>query len=222
MTSEDEIGDTLTLLAEHGDAISMYTSGSREPVLGRILSVDPQLPHFVMELNEGSVLTPGRVTFVATLPNAKLQFRLSSLDWDSLPGQPLHIPMTFPETCMVLNRRTTERVETPLGTTFTATMVANDGHTHEWPIYDISLGGIGLHCAKAEAKGLIKGRKVHDVVLELGNETVEIGELEIRFTRAFHSFLLGDQLHLGCMFVDPSPEVLSKIKSVLDQIHLAP
>jgi len=222
MTSEDEIGDTLTLLAEHGDAISMYTAGSREPVLGRILSVDPELPHFVMELNEGSELKPGNVTFVATLPNAKLQFKLSKPDWDALPGQPLHIPMTFPETCSVLNRRATERVETPLGASFTASMVANDGHTHEWPIYDISLGGLGLHCTKAEAKGLIKGRKVHDVVLELGNETVEIAEIEVRFTRAFRSFLLGEQLHLGCMFVNPSPEVLSKIKSVLDKIHLVP
>ena len=51
MTSEDEIGDTLTLLAANGDAISMYVSGTREAVLGRILSVDPELPHFVMELN---------------------------------------------------------------------------------------------------------------------------------------------------------------------------
>jgi hypothetical protein len=51
MTSEDDIGDALTLLAENGDAISMFSTGTREPALGRILSVDPKLPHFVMELN---------------------------------------------------------------------------------------------------------------------------------------------------------------------------
>ena len=222
MTSEDEIGDTLTLLAEHGDAISMYTAGSREPVLGRILSVDPEQPHFVMELNEGSELKPGSVTFVATLPHAKLQFKLSNPDWNALPGQPLHIPMIFPETCSVLNRRATERLETPLGATCVATVTVKENHTYEWPIYDISLGGLGLHCPKAEAKGLIKGRKLHNVVLEMGEETIEIAELEVRFTRAFRSFLLGEQLHLGCMFVNPSPEVLSQIQSVLDKIHLEP
>ena len=219
MTSEDEIGDTLTHLAEEGDAISMYVPGTREPVLGRILSVDPELPHFVMELNPGATLNPGKVTFVATLRAAKLQFRLSSLDWTSLPGQPALIPMIFPETCSVLNRRAHERMETPLGASFTASFISSDGHPHEWPIYDLSLGGMGLHCTKPEAKGLIKGKKVHDVLLELGDESVEIAELEVRFTRAFRSFLLGEQLHLGCMFVNPAPEALARIKQVLDQIH---
>lgn len=70
MTTEDEIGDALELLATHGDAISMYAVGSRDVVLGRILSVDRKLPHFVMELNEGATLPPGKITFVACLPTA--------------------------------------------------------------------------------------------------------------------------------------------------------
>ncbi|WP_202414472.1 PilZ domain-containing protein [Duganella flavida] len=217
MTTEDDIGDAFTLLAEHGDAISMYMPGNREPVLGRILSVDPQLPHFVMELNEGAELTPGKVTFVTSLRSAKLQFRLSSNDWTPLPGQPLHIPMVFPEACAVLNRRAHERAETPLGVTCTAAFL-NGTTEHELPVYDISEGGISMHCSKNRAKGLIKGRKLQDVVLEMGDVTIEIAELEIRYTRAFRSFLLGEQLHLGCMFTNLTPEAISKIKNVLDQI----
>ncbi|WP_229218782.1 flagellar brake protein [Rugamonas brunnea] len=222
LTTEDEIGDMLTELAESGDPISIYVPGSREVVLGRVLSVDPEQPHFVMELNEGMSLQPGKLTFVTWLRSAKLQFRLSSKDWNSLPGQPQHIPMDFPETCVVLNRRATERLEIPLGATCTASFVinvVNNTHSYELPIFDLSLGGISLHCAKLNAKGLIKGRKVHDVVLELGDETVEVAELEVRYTRPFRSFLLGEQVHLGCMFTQLAPEEKSKIERVLQEIR---
>lgn len=221
MTSEDEIGDTLTQLAESGDAISMYVPGSREVVLGRILSVDPELPHFVMELNEGMSLQPGKVTFVTCLRSAKLQFRLSSDAWSALPGQPQHIPMTFPETCAVLNRRASERVETPLGITCMASFVVNNTTEYELPIYDISLGGLSLHCAKLNAKGLIKGRKLQDVLLELGDDSVEVTELEVRYTRPFRSFLAGEQVHLGCMITQLAPEEESKLKAILARISLA-
>lgn len=217
MTSEDDIGDALTLLAASGDAISMYVPGSREPVLGRILSVDPQLPHFVMELNAGSVLQPGKVTFVSWLRTAKLQFKLSDQEWKPVPGKPQLIPMTFPETCTVLNRRASERVETPLGANFMAAFELN-GHRYELPIYDFSLGGIGLRCSKIEAKGLLKGRKIPEVVLELGPDVEIATELEVRFTRGFRSFLLGEQLHIGCKFINMTPEATAQLVEQLPLI----
>jgi c-di-GMP-binding flagellar brake protein YcgR len=221
MTSEDEIGDTLTLLATHGDAITMYATGTREPILGRILSVDPELPNFVMELNEGAVIPPGKVTFVTVLRTAKLQFRLSKPEWSPVNGKPHLIPMIFPETCAVLDRRASERVETPLGDNFMATMDVH-GVTHEWSIYDFSMGGIGLRCTKLEAKGLLKGRKLTEVRLELEGETILTADLEVRFTRGFRSFLLGEQIHIGCMFVNMTPEAESEIKLLLDQINNTP
>jgi len=217
MTSEDDIGDALTLLAASGDAISMYVPGSRDPVLGRILSVDPQLPHFVMELNQGAVLQPGKVTFVSWLRTAKLQFKLASQEWKPLPGKPHLIPMTFPETCTVLNRRASERVETPLGANFMASFELN-GHHYELPIYDFSLGGIGLRCSKIEAKGLLKGRKIPEVVLELGPDIEIPTELEVRFTRGFRSFLLGEQLHIGCKFINMTQEATAQLVEQLPLI----
>jgi flagellar brake protein len=217
MTSEDDIGDALTLLAASGDAISMYAAGSRDVVLGRILSVDPELPHFVMELNEGGVLQPGKVTFVSWLRTAKLQFRLSSQEWNPVPGKPHLIPMTFPETCAVLDRRASERVETPLGANFMASFVLNS-HTYELPIYDLSLGGIGLRCSKLEAKGLLKGRKIPEVVLQLGEDIEIATELEVRFTRGFRSFLLGEQLHIGCMFINVAAQTAAQLAAQLPLI----
>ncbi|MES2259235.1 MAG: PilZ domain-containing protein [Pseudomonadota bacterium] len=215
MNDEDEIGDALTMLSETGDAISMYPAGSRDVVLGRILSVDPELPHFVMELNAGEILPPGEVVFVAWLRNAKLQFRLSNPAWRPLPGQPALIPMIFPEECEVLNRRATMRLETPVGAHFHASFVLI-GKPYELPLYDFSLGGVGLRCAKHDARGLHKGRKLQDVRLELGPKTVIITDLEVRLSRGYRSFLLGEQLHIGCKFINLAPEVHSELSTLLD------
>lgn len=218
MASEDEIGDALTNLATHGDAIAMYAAGSREPVLGRILSVDPEQPHFVMELNEGSTLPPGKITFVTVMGNAKMQFKLSSTDWKSVRGTPHHIPMTFPEVCTVLNRRAFERVETPVGAVFDASFVMNGTTPYELSIFDLSQCGLGLRGAKIEMKGLLRGRKVRDVVLNLGEETVLVTEMEVRVTRSVRSFLLGEQLHLGCKFTMIEAEEENKLKAIIDEI----
>lgn len=213
MTSEDDIGDALTLLAASGEPISMYAAGSREAILGRILSVDPEQPHFVMELNEGASLPPGDISFVAVLRTAKLQFRLSDPKWMPAPGKSQLIPMVFPESCAILNRRTFERIEAPLGGNFMASFVLN-GAPYELPIYDFSLGGIGLRCSKENAKGLLKGRKLTDVRLELAGKVI-VSQLEIRATRPFRSFLLGPQLHIGCMFLNMAPAAESEIHSLL-------
>lgn len=218
MADVDDIGDALTLLADSGDPISMYAAGSRQPVLGRILSVDPELPHFVMELNDGQTLPPGGVTFVAWLRNAKLQFKLADPAWRPLPGTPALIPMTFPETCQVLNRRATERLETPLGGNFTASFVVS-GAPYELPLYDLSVGGVGLRCAKKDAKGLIKGRRLVDVRLELGPDTVIVTDLEVRLTRSYRSFLLGEQLHVGCKYMNMPPETERAIAGLLARMN---
>ena len=218
MTSEDDIGDALTLLAANGDAVSMYAPGSREAVLGRVLTVDPELPHFVMELNDGESLKPGTITFVASLPTAKVQFKLHDEKWSTQPGKPHLIPMTFPESCAVQNRRTSERAETPLGANYTAAFTVGETF-YEFPISDFSLGGIGLHCSKFRAKGLLRGRKLQDVQLNLGADIVRIDQMEIRCTRSFRSFLLGEQLHIGCQFTTLAAEAEEILKRVLTRSH---
>jgi len=199
----------------------MYGAGSREVVLGRILSVDPELPHFVMELNPGAKLPPGSVTFVAWLRTAKLQFRLTDPAWRPEAGKPHLIPMTFPETCDVLNRRETTRLETPVGVNFMASFVLN-GNPYELPLHDFSLGGVGLRCAKKDAKGLYKGRKLQDVRLELGRDVAVVGEMEIRLARPYRSFLLGEQLHVGCKFINLTPEAEQEIAALFEKFNKPP
>lgn len=218
MTDVDDIGDSLAILAENGDAVSIYPASSAEVVMARIQSVSDDQPRFVLELNEGEKLPPGEATFVAWLRSAKLQFTLSDPAWNSLPEQPHLIPLEFPEHCQVLNRRATARLETPLGVYFTASFVLN-GKPYELQLYDFSQGGVGMRCAPRDAQGLHVGRKLQRVRLELGPDAVIIADLEIRLSRTYRSFLLGEQVQIGCQFLNMSEGMKDDLARLIDKMN---
>ena len=218
MTDEHDIGEALSLLASTGDAVSIYPNSSASVVMARIASVDPDHPHFVLELNEGEYLPPGEIVCVAWLRSAKLQFKLSQPEWPTLAGQPTMIPVEFPEKCQVLNRRAATRLETPLGIYYLASFVLH-GKPYELQIYDFSAGGVGLRASPRDAVGLHVGRKLQRVRLELGPESVLIADLEIRLSRTFRSFLLGEQVQIGCQFSNLSPVMQAELNTILERIN---
>ena len=217
ITNADDIADALSVLAETGDAVSIYPASSTNVVMARVLSVDPEDPYFVLELNEGEVIPPGECVFVAWLRSAKLQFKLSSPDWAPLEGKPNLVNTEFPEKCQVLNRRSAQRLETPLGVYYLASFVLN-GKPYELQIYDFSAGGIGMRAAPRDAVGLHVGRKLQRVRLELGPDSVMIADLEIRLSRTFRSFLLGEQVQIGCQFMNLSPMMQEELARLLDKL----
>jgi c-di-GMP-binding flagellar brake protein YcgR len=87
------------------------------------------------------------------------------------------------------------------------------------PLYDFSVGGVGLRCAKRDARGLIKGRQLVDVRLDLGPDTVIVTDLEVRLTRSYRSFLLGEQLHVGCKYMNMLPETERTIAKLLIEMN---
>ncbi|MBA5688748.1 flagellar brake protein [Rugamonas apoptosis] len=217
MNGEQDIGDALAMLAETGDPVSIYPHSSTNVVLARIRSVDPDHPQFVLELNEGEYLPPGEAVFVAWLRSAKMQFKLSSPDWTPLAEHPTLIPATFPEKCLILNRRAAQRLETPLGVYFLASFVLN-GKPYELQLYDFSAGGVGMRAAPRDAVGLHVGRKLQRVRLELGPDAVMIADLEIRLSRTFRSFLLGEQVQIGCQFINLSPMMRDELNHLLQKL----
>jgi len=219
MTNIDDIAEALTLLSETGDPVSIYPSSSTSVVMARIRSVHPEDPFFTLELNEGEFIPPGECTFVAWLRSAKLQFKQTSTSWSAKPEQPTLVEVEFPLKCQILNRRATQRLETPLGVYYMASFVLN-GKPYELQLYDFSAGGVGMRAAPRDAVGLHVGRRLQRVRLELGPDQVLIADLDVRLSRTFRSFLLGEQVQIGCQFVNLSPQMQEELARLLDKLNL--
>ncbi|UVW27479.1 flagellar brake protein [Massilia sp. H6] len=194
-----DIGEALLTLSLSGEAVTVLPAGVVEPLLARIASVDPELPHFVLDFT-GSALPPaGKATLVAALGgNAKLQFEIEQ-KFKALPGEPMHVAAEFPPACLVLNRRAARRVETPVGVNYTAVFRTN-GRQFDLPLYDFSETGVGLRATPTQVFGLHVGKKLEGVRLELGPNLTLTADLEVRLMRPFRTFLLGEQVQIGCSF----------------------
>ena len=220
MTDEHDIGEALSLLASTGDPVSIYPASSTNVVMARIASVDPRAsPLRTGNSTKGEYLPPGEILCVAWLRSAKLQFKLNQPEWLPLADQPTMMPADFPEKCQVLNRRSATRLETPLGIYYLASFVLH-GKPYELQIYDFSAGGVGLRASPRDAVGLHIGRKLQRVRLELGPDSVLIADLEIRLSRTFRSFLLGEQVQIGLPVCQPvAPSMQAELNSILEKLN---
>ncbi|MES2740833.1 MAG: PilZ domain-containing protein [Pseudomonadota bacterium] len=217
MTDAWDIGEVLSALAASGDPVTVYQQGVPGPVMARILWVDQEQPDFIVELNPGVTLAPGPAMFVAWAHNAKLQFSLDQ-EWRTAPDQPDHLPARFPLECLVLERRESARLETPLGVYYVAAFVL-DGRPYELQLYDFSLGGVGMRAPPRDTMGLYVGRKLSRVRLELGRDKVMVADLEVRLSRTFRSFLVGEQVQIGCRFVNLSQAMQAQLQDLIGALE---
>lgn len=194
-----DIGETFASLAASGEALTIYPASVAEPILARIEWVHPEEPHFTLDVAGDMPIPKGRATFVAALGgNAKLQFELES-DWNGAQDQPHLVPAVFPETCLVLNRRAAPRLDTPVNGSFAASFSLMNKR-FELPLCDYSSSGVGLRATPEQAAQLYVGRKLKGVRLQLGPALAIVADLEVRLLRPFRSFLLGEQVQVGCSF----------------------
>jgi hypothetical protein len=209
------IGEALQTLYDRGEPVTIYPKGTGAPVLARLHALDATAAVFTLRLGDGILLPEGPCTFVSRLDSARFQFELEG-DWTPLPGAPSLVPAPFPSTCLVLNRRASKRLETPVVGNYTASFVMF-GMPYEMQLYDVAAGGIGMRCAPRDAPGLHIGRRLQRVRLEL-NDTVVICDLEVRLSRRFRSFLLGEQVQIGCRFVNLSPPMQTLVDGAIKKM----
>jgi c-di-GMP-binding flagellar brake protein YcgR len=205
-----DIGEALETLARRGEAVSVHPAGMvRGLLLARLHSVDPDETTFVIDFLDA--LPPaGPATLVAALSgNAKVQFELAQ-EWRCLPGEPHLVPAQFPPFCLVLNRRAAQRVGTPVGVHNIASFNVF-GKFFQLPVDDVSLGGVGLRATPEEAFGLRVGNTIAGVRLQLGPALVLTADLEVRLVRPFKTFLLGEQVQIGCSFSNISMQTRQSV-----------
>ena len=212
-----DIGDALTTLALSGEPVTVYPRG-QDFVMARIDSVDPEHKVFTLELVGNDVLAEGQAAFVAALGgNAKIQFELDA-NWAIVADRPDLVQLPLPDVCLVLNRRAEPRLESPVGMNYGARFTLM-GKVFEMPLYDFSRGGVGLRATPEQAMELYVGKKLDGVLLEMGSSLVITADLEVRLLRPFRTFLLGQQVQVGCRISNISMQMRQSLERAVDKVQ---
>lgn len=217
MTDAAQILDTLSGLAQTGEAVTVYPLG-QEFVMARIDAVDPEHRTFVLELAYDVMLAKGKAVFTASLGgNARMQFELDA-NWINVPDRAGVVELPLPETCQVQNRRAEARLESPLGGSYGARF-SYLGKVFELPLYDFSLGGVGLRATPEQAYEFYVGKKLEGVELELGPSLTITADLEVRLLRPFRTFLLGQQVQVGCRISNISMQMKQRLERAVSKVQ---
>jgi c-di-GMP-binding flagellar brake protein YcgR len=135
-----------------------------------------------------------------------------------VPGDAHLVELPLPESCRVLNRRAEPRLETPLGGSYGARFVIM-GRIMELPLYDFSSGGVGLRATPDQAYELYVGKKLEAVELELGPSLRLQADLEVRLLRPFRTFLLGQQVQVGCRISNISMQMRQSLDRAVSTVQ---
>jgi c-di-GMP-binding flagellar brake protein YcgR len=217
MSDAFQIFDTLSSLAQTGEAVTVYPMG-QDFVMARIEAVDPDRRSFTLDLLDDSILAEGKAVFTASLGgNARIQFELDA-NWSIVRDRPQMVELPLPETCQVLNRRAEARLESPLGGSYGARFTYL-GKVFELPLYDFSLSGVGLRATKDQAYELFVGKKLEGVELELGPSLTITADLEIRLLRPFRTFLLGEQVQVGCRISNITMQMKQRLERAVSKVQ---
>lgn len=213
-----QIHDALSTLAQTGEAITVYPLG-QDFLVARIDAIDAERGCFILDLAEDVVLAEGRLILVASLGgNAKVQFELEA-GGSLIPGRARAVELPLPASCLVLNRRAEARLESPLSGSYGARFVYL-GKVFELPLYDFSCGGVGLRATPEQAYEFYVGKKIDAAELELGPALTIVADLEVRLMRPFRTFLLGEQVQVGCRISNITMQMKQRLERAVSKVQL--
>jgi hypothetical protein len=213
VTDPDGVAQELAGLADTRSVVSLHGDGAGEPTLARVRSLHDEDPWFEMELYGPA--PAGALLCVAVLNGSKIQFRLEKA-LEPVEGV-ARFRADFPSKCLILNRRAAPRVEAPLGPHYSASFILMDRKV-ELPLHDFSIGGVGLRAGPRQAAGLHVGKRLERARLELGRDAIVVVDLEVRLARKYRSFLLGEQVQIGCQFKNLFPSAQQEIERCLAEL----
>jgi flagellar brake protein len=219
-----DISSALEVLRDQLCPITVYDPGpDATPAPGtsclgvaRLVALNPHARRLELEVNfAGAAHTPAttRVTCTARAAGQPLSFSVGG-QWLRKSLQGWCLVAAWPAEIFWMQRRMQRRLDTPLGQTFRASLRI-DGQDRQLSIHNLGLGGLALRASGREASGLYVNRRLTMVELDLGPYSGVSTDLVVRSRSAFRSFLLRDQILVGCRFERVSPQVEAKIQAAM-------
>ena len=158
-----------------------------------------------------------RCQFSCVVAGIRMQFSGRQPRLVKLSGEKA-LAVDIPGTLLRLQRREAFRLTLPSTKPYLCRTRRGTPDEHEFPIYDISVGGIGIQIAQAPA---LEALQILDNCWIDLRESGLIGvALEIRYVTKFESRQSRPFWHIGCKFIDLSPNNETLIQRFMARIEV--
>lgn len=222
-----EILRNIHLLIRQGGFVTVYLDGGEAFFLGNILAVDesartlridaPRQPEVA-----ALAATAKQATLCASIDRIKVQLRLGALRPCAHEDRPA-VETTLPEKMLRLQRREFFRIATPLINPLRCRLLrkSSEGRveTFEFPLHDISGGGVCLIAPIDLAERFSLGELFADCRLDIPGENVLSVNLRIMEISQRETHDGEPQLRLGCEFYNLPGTRLTLIERYITRLE---
>jgi flagellar brake protein len=222
VTNRLEIVRVLRGLAQRNELVSAFFDGGKDLLLTSVLHVDADDDKTVLDCGSNEalnqrILLADKIVFVTSLDRVKVQFTSHGIVRGSYENRPaFEIPI--PTQVLQLQRREYYRLTTPLLNPLTCAVTLRSGVVQEFPIVDISAGGIGMILSNSELKlevgATYPGCRINLPGIGTLELTLGIQSLfEVTLKNGSKSF------RSGCQFINLHPSMESLIQRYLIKLE---
>lgn len=165
--------------------------------LASLVAVDAQACTCMLSVSSPLLPWPTHTMAVAHMAGGvRVQCEVAGA-WQQVEGNHWQLEMPWPAHMVQLQRRRHTRLHVPLGHNYSANFMFGRRHC-ALDIEDLSLGGVALRGTRPETAMLFLGRDLPQVRLCMADGSVLKVALKVRSRRSYRSFLLGEQVLVGC------------------------
>lgn len=203
LTSPGEIAQHLRSIIQHGQMVTVFSNKGKSFILTRILSLDAQAK--TMVLDWGANETANRIfqqsernIFVCSPAGVKTQFATGAprlIDFEGGAAFEVDLPVQL----IKLQRREFFRVPTPIANPVLCTLSDHPQGELQFPVADISIGGMALVLSTTQAS-LLKTGDVYHVSMELKPFGVLQVQMEVRHLMKIQHKNGQESVRVGCYF----------------------
>lgn len=216
VTNRLEITRILRGLAQRNEMVSAFFDGGKGLLLTSVLHVNPDSNTVMLDCGSNTainerILRADKIVFVTSLDRVKVQFTSQGVEEASFESRPAFV-MPFPSQVLQLQRREYYRLTTPIINPLISTVPLGQNRIEEFPIVDISAGGIGMIIGNSPDMLLKVGAAYPGCRIELPG--VGVLELTLSIQSLFEVTLKNGSksFRSGCQFINLHPSMESLIQ----------
>jgi c-di-GMP-binding flagellar brake protein YcgR len=223
VTNRLEIIRVLRGLAQRNEMVSAFFNAGNDLLLTSVLEVYPEKNALILDCGANEalnqrILNAEKIIFVTALDRVKVQFichRMESTTFESKPA--FVIPL--PEQVLQLQRREYYRLTTPILNPLKCSVPLEQGLVKEFPIVDISAGGIGMIIGNTSDMQLAVGSAYPGCRIELPG--VGVLELTLSIQSLFEVMLKNGtkSFRSGCQFINLHPSMQTLIQRYIIKLE---